>query len=187
VRRKLQLTTTSIALLLMASMAVGAGVTAVFGDRATATQVITVGEMAIELSSNTEGATVDADGNLVCPPVHITQSTGGINFACNVRIASVGDLQPRAITLSVRAETDGADLSKFGIDMWQPVSGWDTDPGYMALSGELQFVGAPSNTVFSEADMGLRWGYGDPYGPGPLTESDMGKTVTVIYAIDALE
>lgn len=35
--------------------------------------------------------------------------------------------------------------------------------------------------------MGLRWGYGDPYGPGPLTESDMSKTVTVIYVVDAVE
>jgi hypothetical protein len=183
--RKLQITTAALGLLLVASMLTGAGVTALFSDRADARQEITIGEMDIVLSSSTDGAQV-VDDELICPGVHITESTGGIDYACNIRIESIGDIDPTAITLSVRAETDGANLAKFGIDMVHPVSGWDTDPGYLTLSTESQYVGSPSNTLLSEADMGLRWGYGDPYGPGPLDNDDMNKTVTVIYTVDAI-
>jgi predicted ribosomally synthesized peptide with SipW-like signal peptide len=186
VRRKLHFTTMALGLMLVASMLAGAGVSALFSDRATATQVVTIGEMRLQLSSDTPGTQIDGQ-SLICPSIHIVESVGGIDEACHIRVESVGDIDPGAVTLSVRAETDGADLAKFGVDMYRPGEGWDTDPGWMPLSTALQYVGSPADPLSSDAMMRLGWGYDAPFGTGSLTESDMGKTVTVIYTLDAVE
>jgi predicted ribosomally synthesized peptide with SipW-like signal peptide len=182
-RRKLEVTTVAFGLLLVAAMLAGAGVTALFTDRATASQVITVGELRVQVSSDTPGATVDGR-NLVCPPITITSSAPAWDtVGCHVQIASVGEIEPGQMTLTVSATTDGADLSRFlfmnnwgGGDWDPPENGQGSTPSLDSVSGTVL-----GTTTALEADTWIFVGWTE------LQPTDMGRTVTVTLTVDAVE
>jgi predicted ribosomally synthesized peptide with SipW-like signal peptide len=162
---------------------IGAGVAATFTDSATATHRIDVGVLDVTLASDTPGAQVSADGQtLTCPSILVSDSEAGWDFVgCHIQIVSAGTIQPDRVDLSASVWTNGADLSKFALQLNEGAGGW-TPP----LFGDTPMLSTIDGSVISSA-MSLP---ADVYAflgwPVELGNSEMGKSIVVTYAIEAV-
>jgi hypothetical protein len=147
----------------------------------TASQTLTVGQMTIEVTSTTPGATVvmTATGPQVnCPAFFISTSsspfpTGGPT--CNVTLNSTGTIAPLNLSVLMQSTTTGANLGSFQVS---PTGLPGMTP--KTLSAGLTSLGIASPPVFPVSiDLPIAWGW--PAGLDDLTNSDMGKAVTVSY------
>jgi hypothetical protein len=173
-RRRLQLSTLAVGLMLAASMLAGAGVSAVFRDRVEARQTIVVGGMELELASDTEGASIDGDV-LACPAAEPASSEAGwSDRSCHIQIRSVGEIEPREITLAARAE---GDPTGFNIRVQWGSGTWTGRDGEMSLDAA---VGPLGTAVGPEADARIWLGWDE------LGQDDMYTAVAVSFTVDAV-
>lgn len=167
---------TSLVLLGLAVLLLGAGVGAVSANEATP-QIVVDGPMTLRLSSTMVGVTFSGN-TLVCPPMLITTSSGVNQTACDFKIESIGNVQPDSVTVNVSVSgitPAQASAKKFAIDLH---------------TGTLVYLQASSQAVYAftgaqlpaTVDTGMVWGASAGQ---PLDNSDLGATIVVTYTVVA--
>jgi hypothetical protein len=162
---------------------VGSGVGASFIWNGSAVQPINIGTLQLQVSSTTEGAVVS--GNTVtCPAIFVDVSVGPTDAGeaiptCNITVASVGSIPARNLSVFMSATTNGAHLDRFAV---RPTGLILTGPATVPLSTTSVPLGVATSFPAS-INMALVWG--DDFGGTYLENSDMGKTITVTFALSS--
>ena len=168
---------TSLVLLGLAVVLMGAGVGVGARPDGAAPHVFTDGPMTLQLSSTMAGVTFSGN-TLVCPPMLITTSSGENLAACEFTISSTGAVAPSslAVTMTASGITPAqAAAHKFAIAP-QP--------------GPLAYPGTSSQTIYTftgaqlpaTVNPGVVWGAN---AGGELGNSDLGATIVVTYTVVA--
>ncbi len=172
-----------LALCLSTVMAVGViGSGAQFTFEGTAVQKTTVEVLHFTLSSTTPGATVVGD-TVTCPwkGIKVSQTWDPADqITCNVTVTNTGTMAPENLSVLVTGVAElPMNVGAFAI------SEATLHPTPLALTGALQPVKtllAPIANVNS-FDFVMSWGVYTP----ELTNSDMGRGLTVTYQINSAQ
>ena len=168
---------TSLVLLGLAVVLMGAGVGVGARPDGAAPHVFTDSGMTLQLTSSMPGVTFSGN-TLVCPPMLITTSSGENLAACEFTISSTGAVAPSslAVTMTASGITPAqAAAKKFAIA-----------PG----PGPLAYPGTSSQTIYTftgaqlpaTVNPGVVWGAN---AGGELDNSDLGATIVVTYTVVA--
>jgi hypothetical protein len=161
----------------MAFGVIGSGAT--FTASAGVSQTLTVGQMTLQLSSTTPGATFNGN-DLVCPTVVITTASGLDPVGCNFKVESTGNITPAQVNFLMSATVDGG--TKFGISP----TGLQGSALFYYLHTSQQTIGhAFGINLPAVVNSPVSWG--EYAGNDSLDNTDMGKTIVITYSIQAFQ